>query len=237
MTDRYYLPDPVEGEEAILPPAESHHFLRVMRGRVGDGLTLFDGRGAEARAEALAIEGGRVRVRMGERREVSREASRALDIAVAVPKGNRMEAMVRSLTELGVRRVLPMICARGAVRPRPGGRERWGRAVVEASKQCGRNLLMEVDAPLPFREVLEGLGEYGERLIPHPEAEIDLAGRPGATEARATAVALVGPEGGFVSAEIGAALAAGFVAVRLAPSTLRIETAAVALASALLVAR
>ena len=76
--------------------------------------------------------------------------------------------------------------------------------------------------------------------MPHPEAEVTLAEhvrRDWTESTPSSAVVLVGPEGGFVSAEIGAALAAGFVAVRLTPSTLRIETAASAVASALLVGR
>jgi 16S rRNA (uracil1498-N3)-methyltransferase len=231
VSSRFYLSRPPEDDLAFLSEEESHHFIRVMRGRPGDELILFDGTGWEGKGEAVRIRGGRVEVRILERTEVSREAAIALDMAVAIPKGPRMEAMVRSLTEIGVRRLFPVITARGIARPRDRAITRWRRAVVEASKQCGRNLLMEVDHPRSLPESLPSWSGYGARLLPHPDAETSLADHPVA----APIIALVGPEGGFTPAETGAALSAGFVSVRLGPTTLRIETAACAVASSVLI--
>jgi 16S rRNA (uracil1498-N3)-methyltransferase len=231
VSSRFYLSRPPEEDLATLSMEESHHFLRVMRGRPGDEMILFDGTGWEGRGEAVRIQGGRVEVRLLERREVSREATVALDMAVAIPRGSRMEAMVRTLTEIGVRRLHPVITARGIARPRQKAVTRWRRAVVEASKQCGRNLLMEISGPRSLPESLPTWDGYGARLLPHPDAEMPLADHP----VSAPVLALVGPEGGFTPGEIGAALSAGFVSVRLGPTILRIETAACAVASSLLI--
>jgi 16S rRNA (uracil1498-N3)-methyltransferase len=142
-----------------------------------------------------------------------------------------MEAMVRTLTEMGVRRLYPVITARGIARPREKAILRWRRGVVEASKQCGRNILMEVEPPRSLPESIPDWTGYETLLLPHPESETALADHP----VRPPVLALVGPEGGFTPAEVGAALSAGFVAVRLGPTVLRIETAACATASSILI--
>ncbi|MCZ6690454.1 MAG: 16S rRNA (uracil(1498)-N(3))-methyltransferase [Planctomycetota bacterium] len=237
MSERFFLWESLEAGRSLLSKEESHHFLRVMRGRPGDDLIVFDGTGWEAAASAVEVTAGRVRIEIREKREVSREAPRKLDLGVAIPKGPRMGSMLRSLTELGVRRVFPLRTARGSVRPRPGIEERWQRFVVEASKQCGRNLLLEVEETRTLQELLPSLGEYSLRLLAHPEGEQTLADHLSSSAALSPAIALIGPEGGFTSAESGAAIAAGFLPLRLAPSILRLETAACAAATAILIAR
>ena len=235
MAERFFLWEPPDRDVCLLTAEESHHLVGVMRGRVGDEVTVFDGTGWEGPARVLRIDGGRVEVEIIERKTISREADVALDIAVAIPKGKRMGQMIRSLTEIGVRRVYPLISARSSVKPRPGAQEKWRREVVEASKQCGRNTLLEVEAAIPLGDLLPRLADYPLRLLAHADSDRALAGVIGSTSVPSPAIALVGPEGGFAPLEASAALSAGFQAVRLVPSILRIETAAFAIASALLV--
>jgi 16S rRNA (uracil1498-N3)-methyltransferase len=100
--------------------------------------------------------------------------------------------------------------------------------VIEAAKQCGRNRLMRIAAPQPWSDWITN-ATAGRRLLAH------LAGQPSSQillrEPVATQIA-IGPEGGFTVAEVAAAVAAGWQPVSLGPRILRIETAAVALASA-----
>lgn len=234
MSNRFFLWEPLQGDRCLLSGEESHHFLRVMRGRVGDELTLFDGTGWEGVGQATALVGGRVEIRLIERLEVSREAQGAFDCAVAIPKGRRMETMLRALAEVGTRRVFPLLPVRGSVRPRPGARDRWRRIAVEAAKQCGRNLLLETADPCTVQDLIPSLSDYPLRLMAHPDSEETLGEVLHSHGLIFPAMALVGPEGGFSPAEVGAAVAAGFRPVRLTASTLRVETAAIAIASALL---
>lgn len=235
MSDRFFLWEPPAGDRCLLSEEESHHFLRVMKRRPGDELILFDGTGWEARARATRVEKGRVEAEMIDRREVSREPPLALDIAVAIPKGRRMEQMLRALAELGAREVFPILSVRGSVVPRPGAAARWHRVAVEAAKQCRRNVLLEVAEPTGISDLLSTMGEYALRILPHTDSAETLGDVIPQGTVPSPAIALIGPEGGFSPAEVGAAVAAGFLPVRLAPSTLRLETAACAVAAALLI--
>src|SRR5690606_12288873 len=110
-----------------------------------------------------------VELEAGPRREVDRELTRRIVVGVALPKGDRQKWLVEMLTELGAARLVPLVTHRGTVKLHDRGEEKLERAVIEASKQCGRNVLMEVSRPQPFEEFLstaEGL-----RLVAHPGGE------------------------------------------------------------------
>ncbi|MFM7738093.1 MAG: RsmE family RNA methyltransferase, partial [Planctomycetota bacterium] len=96
------------GDELQLPQAEAHHFLNVLRGKVGDEIGLLDGCGQEATAEVISARKNAVTVRVTELRTVDREPRRKLTLAVSLPKGDRQKVLVEKLTELGVQRLVPL---------------------------------------------------------------------------------------------------------------------------------
>ena len=75
------------------------------------------------------------------------ELSDRLEVAAPLPKGDRAQFLVEKLTELGVTSFVPLKTARSVVEPREAKREKLQRYVIEASKQCGRNVLMRIEPP------------------------------------------------------------------------------------------
>jgi 16S rRNA (uracil1498-N3)-methyltransferase len=149
-----------------------------------------------------------------------------LTLAAAVPKGERFDWLVEKATELGVERLVPLVTERSAVDPRATKLERLRRRIVEASKQCGRNRLMVLEAPMPWSEWLSAAPASATRLLAHP------GGPPPRSwpvvPVGGEAALSIGPEGGFSEPEVDAASAAGWRVVALGETLLRIETAAVA---------
>ncbi len=140
-TERRALADGV----AVLTDSEARHLTRTMRKKVGDEATLFDGSGKEYRAKIAAVSKDRVELDVLETREdASREPDVALTAIVALPKGDRQKWALEKLTELGVRRFIPLDAERADVKFDSNVRERLERQVLEASKQCGRLRLMDV---------------------------------------------------------------------------------------------
>jgi 16S rRNA (uracil1498-N3)-methyltransferase len=215
------------GEPVTLAGPEAHHLLHVMRAAVGDEVTLFDGRGGEYEAKVIALRRSELELEVGPRREVDRELARRIVVGVALPKGDRQKWLVEKLTELGAARLVPLVTHRGTVKLHDRGEEKLERAVIEASKQCGRNVLMEVSPPTSLEEFLataEGL-----RLVAHPGGEpISATG-----ELADTITIAIGPEGGFTDEEVAAADEHGWRRVSLGPAILRIETAALAMVARL----
>src|SRR5262249_53488823 len=112
---------------------------------------------------------------------------------------------------------------RSVVEPRESRLEKLERYVVEASKQCGRNVLMGIEPPADWHDIVHAQRQGG-RLLAHPGGE-PLRGDSG------DVTVAVGPEGGFSEEEISQAQAAGWTVVDLGPRILRVETAALALVS------
>ncbi len=231
MSQRFYVETPIQGDVAELHSTEAQHALRVMRCRVGDHVILFDDSGAEFPSKISRIDRSSVQLDVLERRIVDRELACALTIGVALPKGDRQRWLIEKTVELGVARLVPLVTERGVAQPSDKALDRLRRAVVEASKQCGRNRLMRIAEPMSVAAFCESVQSASLRLL----ATLD--GQPwpntvcGATEI----ASCIGPEGGFTEGEREHALAEQWTPIALGRRILRIETAAIAVASAVAV--
>jgi 16S rRNA (uracil1498-N3)-methyltransferase len=218
----------VVGAETTLPEAAGGHVARVLRLKAGAPLKLFDGSGADFAAEIVAVDGDRVRVRIGERSAGLRESPLAITLVQAVSRGERMDWTLQKATELGVRRIQPVLSARSVVRldehQAAKKLRHWQAVVAAACEQCGRSVLPEVRPPLDLPRYLAEAPREGQRLVLSPSGPASLAGLASTT---ARVELLIGPEGGLDDAELDAATRAGYSPVRLGPRVLRTETAGI----------
>jgi 16S rRNA (uracil1498-N3)-methyltransferase len=226
LLHRCFSAAPVSGDRATLDGAEAHHLLHVLRATAGTRVTLFDGSGWEFDAQVSASDRTTVELAVLARRDVNRELAGSLTLGVPLPKGERQRWIVEKAVELGVTRLVPLATERSvATSEKSAGR--LDRYVIEASKQCGRNRLMEIAAPLPWRDWLAAPADARRWIA-------DATGRPiegAAIAAGHSTYAAVGPEGGLTDDELAAARDAGWETISLGPRVLRIETAALALAA------
>jgi 16S rRNA (uracil1498-N3)-methyltransferase len=226
MSDRYFTPESITGERAVLTGAEAHHLIHVMRAGPGRRIELFDGSGRQWVAEVRRIARCEVELDLVAEEAIDRELAAAVTLAVALPKGERQRWLVEKAVELGVRRLVPLETARGVARPGDATLERLRRCVIEASKQCGRNRLLEIGPPQPWAALLAATAGVPQRWMAHPGGD-----RLPPLAPQDPVVLAVGPEGGFTAGEVAAAVQAGWRPVDLGPRTLRVETAAILLAA------
>lgn len=233
LAERAYFPDELEKGRAIVSGDEAHHLARVRRVAVGQEVELFDGRGLVYRGRVANVERGRVEIAVAGEPLPDRVPRYRLTLAAAVPKGERFDWLVEKATELGVVRLVPLITEHSVVDPRRSKLGRLRRLIIEACKQCGRNRLMELAEPMPWPEY-HAAERAQERWLAHPDRPgLAVGSWPAFPEGQTIALA-IGPEGGFSAAEADAALGAGWRILSLGPTILRIETAAVAGAAAIL---
>lgn len=228
MTRRYFSEIPISGSAATIADSEAHHLLHVLRAVPGMPIVLFDGSGCEFDAEVTSCSRTTVELTVVERREVDRELPFLLTLGAALPKGDRQRWLVEKAVELGVSRLVPLATERSEKHDAA----KLERYVVEASKQCGRNRLMEIDRPHRWSDWLKLAGEGSpvRRWVAHPGGGVI---EPGELAARQPTFLAVGPEGGLTEAEATEAEDAGWRLIDLGPRLLRIETAALALVAAL----
>jgi 16S rRNA (uracil1498-N3)-methyltransferase len=152
----------------MLVGPEAHHLIHVMRLRPGQQTTLFDGSGREFTALVERVGRTEVELTITAQEEVDRELPLRLVLGVALPKGDRQKWLVEKTVELGVARLVPLETARGVAQPVEQALGRLRRAVIEASKQCGRNRLLEIASPQRFSDFVQATGNMPWRLLAHP---------------------------------------------------------------------
>ena len=118
-----------------------------MRATPGTQVTLFDGGGDEFSATVAQLRRSDVELSILSRESIDRELPFDLTLGVALPKGDRQKWLVEKAVELGVTRIVPLRTRRGVAQPVEQALVRLRRAVIEASKQCGRNRLLQIDEP------------------------------------------------------------------------------------------
>ena len=200
-----------------------------MRAKPGTQVVLFDGSGAEFVARVERIGRSEVRLAVLSRREVDRELPLELTLGVALPKGDRQRWLVEKAVELGVGRIVPLLTARSVAQPARGTLKRLRRTVIEASKQCGRNRLMEIAEPRAWADYIADAGQSARRLLAQPDGHRAETAPPPAADSAGAVFLAVGPEGGFTDDEVSLGIAAGWQTIDLGPRILRVETAAILL--------
>ncbi|HET7875843.1 MAG TPA: 16S rRNA (uracil(1498)-N(3))-methyltransferase [Methylomirabilota bacterium] len=231
-------PERIAGDRVVFDRAETRHMTAVLRLAPGDLVIAADGQGHDytVRLESLGDAATGTILGVSDNR---REPPLAITLVQSITKGDKMETIVRAVTELGVARVLPAISARTVVRLEPSRwRERsrrWQRIAREAAKQCGRAVVPEVETPRPLGDWLTATAGQGDLRLCFWEGQAPSLSQTLAslTSLPSTALIVVGPEGGLARDEVEAASAVGFRTASLGPRILRSETAGPAIAAIL----
>lgn len=228
---RLYVPfDLRTGGEVILGGERARYLGRVLRLGKGDRLAVFNGERGEFDATILRITKESAVLLAGEPRPAATESPLRVHLVQGVSRGERMDFVVQKATELGVKRITPVLTEFGVVRldgeRTEKRREHWQRVAESACEQCGRIRPPLVDTPVTLKNFLGARPQSADvDLVLQPGAANSLASLP---EPQTKLCLLVGPEGGFSDSEYGDVRAAGFESVSLGPRVLRTETAALA---------
>jgi 16S rRNA (uracil1498-N3)-methyltransferase len=213
------------GAALTLDASAAHHVVRVCRARVGDTVAVTDGRGGVARGRLARLTPAVV----VEIQTVDRSERTATGVLLCgAPEGQRFDWLVEKLAELGVGRVRPVHCARGAWAPAAVRPERWRRLAVAAIEQSRSRFLLEIESPADLEDAVGAEGAPKLGLVADPE------GAPAGGLVRQTGgstVAVVGPAAGLTPEEKAGLRERGFLPVSFSGSRLRTETAAVAWAA------
>jgi 16S rRNA (uracil1498-N3)-methyltransferase len=220
VTRFFVPPGTVAGERLAIPSSIEHQVRRVLRLRDGAEITLLEGDGVEVRCR---IAGGALVVI--DRRPAGGEPGHRLTVLQALLKGDRLEAVVRHGTELGVARFGLVVTERCVVRDvTPRRLERLRAIAREAAEQSERATVPEVVGPRRLTEVLD----------PTVVVLLERRGGQRLSELKPPAAIVIGPEGGFSDDEVVAAEGAGAAFASLGPRILRSESVALAAAAVIL---
>ena len=228
MSHRFFLDAEIHDRKTTLEGDQAHHAIHVMRSKVGDKISLFDGKGTEHIAVIVEVGKKQLQLVVQQSAATVHQSQREFTIAVALPKGDRQKFLVEKLVELGAHRLIPLNTSRSVAVANEKVIERMNRHVIEASKQCGRNFLMTVEPESSILQLVATVSNADIRLVAEPYAQSNLI--DSVSTKSQPAIIAIGPEGGFADEEHEMFQAAGWKNVCLSPMILRIETAALAAA-------
>lgn len=207
------------------------HLTRVMRLRLGQEFVAFDNSGGEFTCQLREIaRNGSIQGQVLSVAYPDVESACHLRICLSIVKGERFDWAVEKLTELGVAEIVPLQTEfTQVIAPADNKRERWQRLAAGAAAQSGRVMVPKIIAPLNYAEALAKYSGQSRCVIFNCGAEpfeLPSLSWPACT-------AFIGPEGGFSPAELQEAEACGCRFYSLGKRILRVETAALAVASRL----
>ena len=220
---------PEVGSEAVIVGADARHIGGALRMTPGESLTLCDGRGTDYACTVTEVEKERVTLSVDAATPSSSEPSLAVTLYMGLPKGDKMELIIQKAVELGVTAIVPVAMSRCIVKldgkDAAKKQARWQKIAAEAAGQSGRGIIPAVETPILWKTALsrfetertllcyEGGGAPIGQLVTPADTAVSL---------------VVGPEGGFDTAEVEAVLGVGGNIATLGPRILRCETAPLA---------
>ena len=221
-----------DGATQVLSEETSRHIVQVLRMKKGDALRLADGRGKLATAIISDDHKKKCQVSVSGSSVVPRPALQNT-VAISLLKNNtRLEWFLEKAAELGVSKIVPLICTR--TEKQHFRFDRMNAILISAMLQSQQSWLTELAQPVAFKDfVLREFGGGTGCFIAHCEEGEKSSMRQAGEKAFSQRLILIGPEGDFTTDEIAMATANGFQPVELGKTRLRTETAGVVAATLL----
>lgn len=212
-----------------------HHINNVLHLKANEGIIVFDEKGNEYYTVIEKITAKNIALKVVNMKKKIVEDKIQVTIACAIPKKSKFDDLVDKLTQLGVDRIIPMETERVIIkldgRKKDLRLSRWNKIAVSASEQSQRNTLPVIEPIKNIKQVLLESSGYDLKLIPALIDERKTLNAVLQGINPRNILVLIGPEGDFSLSEMDLAKEAGFIPVTLGANVLRVETAAVAVAS------
>jgi len=232
---RFFSPklDKDQKNISLLDKDEIHHLVDVLRLKVGNEVTIFNGEGLEARTIISSISHKEAIFEVISFYEKARTYP-LLVLACAIPKRSKFETIIEKCTELGIDEIIPLKTQRTEIAKTAENlarrHHRYEDVAINACKQSQRFFLPKVHPVTKFDQALAGIFQNDLALIgslKDPTQRLcDLT--QGQLQAKNRILIFIGPEGDFTDEEIHHAIGQGCIPITLGSNVLKVETAAIA---------
>ncbi len=234
ITRLYHPENLLCGETAQLNTDTSSHLIRVLRTKTDDPVILFNGDGFDYYCKTLNNHAKKTLLSIEKKIESSTESNLNITLIQGLSRQNRMEFSIQKSIELGVNKIIPVICKRSNTKLAKDKQIKklahWRKIAISACEQSGRNIIPEITETITLDNINLILNNDALKLILNPEAKHSLK----KVNFKQQAIEVfIGPEGGLTEEEIALLNNYQFNNICFGPRILRTETAGPAVISAL----
>ena len=187
----HYAESIVENSTSLVSREHSHYIVNVMRLKKGSNINFFNKEG-EWLSEIISIERDKVEVKfLNKVKEPSKISN--IELAICLVKKTPMEIILQKATELGVRKITPIISDRTEVKDL--NFERANRIIIEATEQSNQLNIPNLSQIVKLKDFINNISK-GEKLF---FADVNSKHKPSSKDlGRGKKISvLIGPEGDF----------------------------------------
>ncbi|MBD3609473.1 MAG: 16S rRNA (uracil(1498)-N(3))-methyltransferase [Gammaproteobacteria bacterium] len=223
----YHAEALAQKNEAMLSESAARHVIQVLRRKVGDQITLFDGSGLDFIVEIMDIERKSVQVKILSQLQNNNESPLKIHLLQGISKGEHMDLAIQKAVECGVTEITPVMtefCAFKLDEKRRNKKlHHWQSVIRSACEQAERSVIPRLNSIQNISSLYNIEAE--EKFILHPYSDVQLSA---ASISTSSCVLAIGPEGGFSDSEVKFACEKGWNKFSLGKRILRTETATIA---------
>ena len=225
---RYFAKDKVNNKITLLD-SDIHHIKKVMRMNINDNIeVIYD----KKLYLCKIIDNYDIEI-VNEIKE-NNELNIDITIAIGLVKEQKFDLILQKLTELGVKEIIPLAMERSIIKLDKAKIdkkvERWNSICKEASEQSKRNIIPKVNLPMTLNELVKL--NYDKKLVCSVKQKDNFINKYlQFKDEYVKMIIVIGPEGGVSDKEEEFLNNNDFISVSLGSRVLRVETAAIYVAS------
>ncbi len=230
-THRFYTDIPLSEKTSVeLPSDAAHHCAQVLRYKVGDNLSVFNGDGFDYFSEIESIAKKQCTIKILSKENPNNESNLKIHLLQAIARGDKMDFIFQKAVELGVIEITPVSTERSNVKLDEKRLEKkmshWNKTIISACEQSGRAVIPKLNLLIRIEEVQ--ISEV-QSIYLEPNSKKHFTHISDSSSIRL----LIGPEGGLSEKDIKQLELKGFIGIKMGPRILRTETAGLAAISIL----
>lgn len=228
---QFLLPDDFNGETSYTLTGDDYHYLcHVLRKKEGQTMAGLDKNGQKWQITINHIDEESCMLHLSEDERILEQPAE-ITLAQCLPKGKKMDLIIRQAIEAGVKRIIPIMSDHAVPRfdnqkDMDKKRDRWEKVAREAMQQSGSLILPIIESPIKMDLIPHFWKERGPGLFCHQERIDDNSLHKYLNEAPSEICLVIGPEGGLSNREIQLLRESDFKPLHFGDNVLRTETAA-----------
>ena len=221
--NRFFVDKKINRDQELKIEGDNfHHCITVLKHKIGDNIIIFDATESEYHCKITEIKNAHFLIEV-QYLIPKKESGPQIYVYQCVPKGKALEDIIEKSVELGVAKLIPVVSERTIKKPE-AVKKRWGSIVESATKQCGRNDLMNILEPISFLDIFDN-DNSDLKIIFYENSENRIHNCSFKAKNIKKISIIIGPEGGFNEKEISLAKSNDFIDVSLGNTVLKSTTA------------